>query len=600
MCRVSRNSGAIGRNAGLLLALAALLLLLGYDAAPAQAAKGKRSGKGRTGTMVLRVEGLPRGERAAVTVTGPRQSRSSGKRFRRRIARQGIVRLRGLRSGAYRVKLDRVEMRRAHGAVKRGAVAFPIRRRLKVKVPRRKRVRAKAAYGTIRNSGVSKLRGRVLRVIGKRSSPRGLVLQGRHRYRRGTILSARPGGKLPRGLLAHVKSVRAGARRTVLRLRAASIYEVAPNMSFRTRLQVEQRAGTSAFDCGMAGTSIDPFVEIGNPWVNASWTTTRVVGHDITTGARVDLDFDVRAGIDIVTQARISCALSVRAFSVHAFPAGIPVFGAIKPSISGSIGAGAHMRPEGKVRVELGARIGAVPPAAYPEVGFSSPEFNFGADVFAEAGLGLAINSDIGIGVDEAANIHVRFGNSLDFNARIGSCSWDLNLGSFSAAGKVDRWAITTPSTPPLATKNLWSSPCGPPPLPLPLTRAEMSWTTDADVDLYAWDAAGTVAYYGERTTIPGAELVNDVIPSEGETIHESEFFVENESPGRQLTFGVCLFRGDATDVTLRVPPVPDPRGATRVLNAHLAAPGDGVVLATSPEEPGYAPPPGWCRSVAD
>lgn len=599
---VIRRLSNAGRGGLFLCALAALLVFGGPGAHSALAATGKkqRSGKGRTGTLVLRVDGLPRGERPAVTVTGPRQSRRSGKRFRRRISRQGTVRLRGLRSGRYRVKLGRVEMRHAHGAIKRGAVAAPVRRRLRVKVPRRKRARVRAAYGTIRNPGVTALRARVMRVIGRRSSPRGLVLRGRHPFARGTILSSPPGGKLPRGLLAHVRSVRAGARKTVLRLRAASIYEVAPNMSFRTRLDVKRRAGASAFDCGLGGVSIDPFVDVGNVWADGSWTTTRVFGHDIKSGARVDLDFDVRAGIDVVTQARIQCELSLRGFTVQAFPAGIPVYGAIKPSIGGSIGAGAHFRPEGKVRVELGARMGAIPPAAYPEVGFSAPEFNFGAEVFAEAGLSLALNSEIGIGVDDAANIHVTFGNSLDFAARIGSCSWDLNLGTFSATGKVGRWSITSPSTPPLLTKNLWQSPCGPPPLPLPLTRAELSWATDADIDLYAWDAAGTVAYFGDRSTIAGAELVDDVIPSDGETIHEPELFVENEAPGRRLTFGVCLFRGDGTDVTLRVPPVPDPRGATRALTARLEQPGDGVVLATSPEEPGYVPPPGWCRSVAE
>lgn len=573
---------------------ALLLILLGAPGAHA-------ADRGSKGQLTLRVEGLPRGERAVVTVVGPPQA-AGQRRFRRTIKKSGTSRLRGLKRGRYKVTIAPVEMRRGHGAIKRGAVAYPVKRKRKARV-KGKRKGAKPVvvrYGTIRNPGVKELSPRrVLRVFGKRRQPSALLLRGGGEYRRGIILTSPPSAKLPRGLLARVVGV-ANGRKTKVKLRPASIYEAAPNMRFRTQLRVLSGAGASALSCG-SGSSFDPFVRVSNVWTDGGWTTSRVWPFgEVETGAWLNLDFDTAVGLNMAAVAGVTCTFSLRAFTVQGFAGFIPIYGAIKPSLTGRIGAGARMRPEGSVRVELGANVGALPPSASPKVGFSSPKFRLNAEVFSEVGLDVGINSEIGIGAADAANIHATFGNGLSFRAGGGSCDWTLRLGTFSAGGKLGRWTITTPSTPPLYEHNLWQGACVPPPLPVPLNRAQISWETDADVDLYAWDESGGLTYFGDPSGIPDTELVRDIIPDAGETAHDVETFLETANPGRRYTFGVCLFRGDPTDVTMTVSPVPDPRGVPLTFPVHLASEGDGAVVATSPEGNGYSPPAGWCRSVAN
>lgn len=585
----------------------ALGVLLAFSAhGQAAAAPGKAEGKARkgfpTGSLVLRIAGLPRGERGVVTIVGPRQSRRSQKRFRRRITRLGKVRLRGLRTGRYRLKVSKVELRRWHGTVRRGASAFPTRKRLRVKVKRRKVSRVNARYGTIRNPAVRALRGRVVRVVGSPRKPRQLVLRTGQRYRRGMLLTARPKGRLSRGLLARVVAVKHRGRLTILRLKPASIYEAVPNARFRTRLRIRPSASASLVSCeggGLGG--VTPYVRVTDVWTDGGWTTSNVWPFgEVKTGARLNLDFDVRAGVEINAEARITCSLELPGLTVQGFPAGIPLYGSINPFLTGTVGGGARMKAEGKVRVDTGAQISGIPPGAWPTVSFGSPEFSFSDEVFADVGLGFGVNSEAGLGVAGAANLHVAVGNSLDFGVGDGLCRWDLRLGTFSAAGELGRWKISTPTSPPLYDQNLWQTPCGPPPLSTPLDRAKMSWGTDADIDLYAWDEDGNLAYWVEREGIDSAELVEDVIPSEGEDSHDPEVFRETGDPGRRYTFGVCLFRGDETDVTLEVPSVPDPRGPTRSFPVSLDYVGDGEVVTTSPEGEGYTPPSGWCRSVAE
>ncbi|MDQ2631635.1 MAG: hypothetical protein M3Y75_11800 [Actinomycetota bacterium] len=581
--------------------LCAVLVALSLVSSGADAAPGKGGQKrGSGGKLTIKISGLPRGEQGTVVLLGPRQSSRDRGKFHRVITKLGKVRLKGLKPGRYQLRVLPVVIKRRHGTIKRGATAYPARRSFRVKVRRRSSARATARYNTIRNPGLRIVAPRrVIKVLGKRRSPRALVLRGAG-YRRGMVLSSKPSARLPRGLLARVKRVESGRFRSIVQLRPASIYEVAPNMSFRTRLHVSDAAAASAGITCEGGSGISPFVRISDVWVDGGWTTSRVWPFgDIKTGARVDLAFDVGAGVDVASVLGGSCQLTLPGFSLQGFAAGIPIYGAVKPVLTGTAAAGVRVKAEGTVRVNMGARVSALPPQAAPSLGFGSPRFTFSDEVFSDVGLGFGLKTEVGLGVNDAANIHASFGNNLDFRIGGGACRWDLRLGTFSAGGKLGRFGISTPSTPPLLEKNLWQTPCGPPPLTAPLLRAQAEWNTDADVDLYAWDEAGNEAYFANREAIPGAELVEDVIPGEAEIVHDPELFKENQFLGRRLTFGLCLFSGVPSDVTLKVPYVPDPRGPLGVYPVHLAHEGHGVVVATSPIGPGFTPPPDWCRSVA-
>jgi hypothetical protein len=581
-------------------AVAVVLMSLVAVATPGASGAGhKRASRGK---LTIRISGLPRHEQGNVLVTGPRQSRREHGRFHVVIDRLGKVRLRGLRPGKYKLKVRPARIERRHGAVKRGATAFPARRQLRVKVGRHLSAHASVRYRTIRNPGVRSLKeGRILRVMGGRKSPRALLVRGGRDYRRGMVLTARPSRKLPRGLMARVKRAKHGRFRSLLFLRPAGIYEVAPNFHFHTRLRASAAATASAGVTCEGGSGITPFIRVSNVVADGGWTTSRVWPFgDIETGARINLAFDVGAGVDVAAAVGGSCQLSLPGFTLQGFAAGIPIYGSVSPVLIGSAAFGARLKAEGKVRVSATASVSAVPPSASPSISVSSPTFTFSNEVFSDVGLGFGLRTEVGIGLADAANIHAAFGNSLDFNVGGGVCRWDLRLGTFSAGGELGHFGISTPSTPPLYAQNLWQTPCLPPPLTAPLLRAQAAWNTDADVDLYTWDDAGNEAYFGDREAVPGAELIEDVIPGEAEVVHDPEMFNENNPLGRHLTFGLCLFRGEATDVTLTVPFMPDPRGPVSTFQVPLHYEGEGVVVANSPVGQAFTPPPDWCRSVAD
>ena len=126
-----------------------------------------------------------------------------------------------------------------------------------------------------------------------------------------------------------------------------------------------------------------------------------------------------------------------------------------------------------------------------------------------------------------------------------------------------------------------------PPPDPGPLTRAKLTWDTETDVDLHVWDEQGNHSYYSARDAIPGARLVEDIIPGYG-----PEYFEETGLKGRKLTYGICQYYGDGAEATLTVT---DPGGAQRTFNQSLYYDGDYALITTSPDGGGYTPPDDWC-----
>jgi hypothetical protein len=506
--------------------------------------------------------------------------------------------------------VNTVRMRHRSGAIRRGAVATPVRRYLRIKVRPRHARRVTVSYGTIVNPGLRAVSGHISRVLGDPQSPSGVILDQRQGIHKGSILSAQPSGKLPQGLLAHVTSIRSGTGGTIVGIRPAGIYEVAPNMSFDTPLSASGGASSSqAFTCQTSGPGLHPYVRVSNISASGGWTTSRVAFVEIKTGATVDLHFHAAAGVDVTASARLSCSIPLPSLAIQGMAGPIPIYGAIKPGASAEVAAGAKMSAEGSTDVTLGTHISGVPLSAQPQLSFDSPKFDFKSELFATAKASLSLNAEVGIGVANAANIHISLGNALEFGAAPGNCTWDLNLGSFSAGGQLGPFSISTPSTPPLYHRNLWHRACGasapppapppppppPPPITLPLARATMSWDSESDIDLYTWDQTGRLISYYERLGIPEAELIEDVIPSFGEYLHPPEIFQETGSPNRTYTFGICDFHGEGGDVTLDVV---DPGGGHRTFHETFFEAGESTVITTSPNGQGYDPGFGWCHYI--
>jgi hypothetical protein len=588
----------LGAAGGLILTL--LLLLVPMCAAaddPARVAD--RKAKGPTGAIAVKIAGLPRGEVARLHLTGPRA-------FAFSVAVGGRRSLRRLPIGSYRVAVSSVRMRHGHRSIERGAVASPERRNYRIRVRPRRAAKLEVQFGTIVNPGVRSVSGKVAAVLGSPAAPRGVVLKGRVGVRRGAILSAHPSSLLPKGLLGRVTAVSRNNGRLEVLLKPASIYDVAPNMSFDIPLSRSAAAQASAgLKCGPSGSSFSPYAKISDIRLTGGWTTTRVLFADVTNGATLELHFKVAAGLDVVAGGSFSCSLSLPALSLQGMAGPIPVYGGIRPTAKGEVAAQGKINSQGSTDVTLGATVSATS-GTRPIVNFGSPRFSASAEVFTGVKASVGVDAELGVGAANIANLHLKMGNSLDFIAAPGACSWDLNLGSFGIGGNIGPFGISGPSSPPIYHRNLWQRNCGappappappPPPPPGPLTRATMSWDSDSDIDLYVWDSEGNETYFGDREAIPATELVEDVIPGEAETSHGSEVFIETADFNRPYTFGICDYRGEGGDVTLRVT---DPDGTTRTYQHTLFYEGDYEVLTSSPIGVDYSPPWEWCRYYND
>lgn len=564
-------------------------------ASEAAAASGKR------GTLVLQLTGLPPGERGVFTVSGP-------KGLSRSLATARPVTKLKVRAGTYRVRVARVELRRSHRSVRRGAVASPVRRKLRVKVRAAGVAKLRIRYGTIINPSVRNVSGRITAVLGNPRSPSGVVLRPGTGAGRGSILSARPSQILPVGLLARVTAIAKRGRKTLAVLRPASIYEAAPNMSFDIPLTATGGARISrVIKCGdPTAAGVKPYVELSNVRASGGWTTAGWGPVKVPTGAQVEVRFRAAVGVKADSRVGLSCTLELPTVGLQGYVPPIPVYGGIRPGASVELGGNVNASAEGSTEITMGGKVSGVPPSATPIVNFSSPRFTFKASAFAGVKAGISLAGELGLGAINGGNLHVDLSNNLNFTAAPGNCSWDLELGSFGAGGEFGPLSISTPSTPPLYRKNLWQSPCGPPPPPPPppppappepLVRATMDWNTDSDIDLYVWDEAGNRSYFGDRDGIPDSELVEDIIPSSGETVHPREVFLETANPNRRYTFGICDYRGEGGDVTLTVT---DPGGAQRTFHQTLFFEGDYELITTSPADGGYTPEFGWCEYLTD
>jgi hypothetical protein len=420
--------------------------------------------------VILHLIGLPTGEQGSLIVSGPPQSSHSHRKFRRHLQIGAKARLR-LLPGRYRVRVLAVKMSRSHGAVKQGALAQPVRRVLRVRVGSHGHVALEVRYGTIVNPGLQAVTGQVMSVAGGSTRPSSVTLKPGTAVRVGQVLSAQPEPGLPQGLLARVQSVDSGPAGEVAQLTPVGIYEVAPNMSFEIPLTTTPSAVASKLTSCNVG-ELSPYSHIEDFHLSGGWTTTRVLGVSFKTGAQVELHYRVSAGLKLTLRAGLSCSLNLPEVGFQGMVGPIPVYGGFRPTAKAEVGGAAIFHSGGSLGVTTGLKVSGVPPSASPIVSFSSPKFEFSSETFSGAKASLGLDAEFGIGAEDAANLHADLGNDLSFTATTGQCSWDLDLGTFSATGELGPLSISTPSTRALYHHNLWHASCGatapPPPSPAP------------------------------------------------------------------------------------------------------------------------------------
>lgn len=162
--------------------------------------------KAKRGDLVVRISGLPKGQRPVGKVRGPGLGR--------RVAASRL-KLRNVKPGVYRLTLSKVKISRRSEAVRKGALASASVRTVKVRVRAGRSATLSGRYASIINPGVRSLAGGlVLSVAGPPGDPTSLVLSGRRTFARRTILSIAPGPLLPRGVLSHIVSTTSTSGRT--------------------------------------------------------------------------------------------------------------------------------------------------------------------------------------------------------------------------------------------------------------------------------------------------------------------------------------------------------------------------------------------------
>jgi hypothetical protein len=211
MSRPQRCLGAISICVYCCLALAAF-------STQAQASNGATS-------LSVEVRGLPSGARSSIVVNGPHH-------FHKVLHRS--TKLRHIPNGKYRIVASPAQLSRRFKGIPAGSRAFPVKRKIRVKVGAGKAKTARVRYGTIRSSRVVVLRKSPLRVIGPKRNPKAIVLPASiaKRVGKGSILTSAPRAALPGGLFNRVTRVSRGHHPQV-HLEAASLWDAFPALDLK-------------------------------------------------------------------------------------------------------------------------------------------------------------------------------------------------------------------------------------------------------------------------------------------------------------------------------------------------------------------------------
>lgn len=598
-----RLRGAAG-FAGLAV-LAALLVVPSAAAAKPRPAK-LAAVYGVAGKRVLHVSGFARSARRGQRVTLETRARKRRSRVRRsgKVRRGGRFSLRWRyprRSRSLVVRVRVVKRTRTRGKRRRArrVVAVGSWRRIRVRGVRRGRPRAPVKPGRVISLPPADTGGQ-------------MVLSGRPRVRRGQVVALGQSRRTPAGVLQRVTGVARSGGTTVLTTVPASIPDLIPAGSMD--VQLPRRSAPKV--ATLSSKRKDSAVECtGGQAMSASADV------DLTSSTRLEATwgpfsglkakFTGTAGAYAALDATVSGAAACDLNPIGVFPGGIDL-GTYRFVIAnvpivlqpnGQIWVWGHAEANAQMTASASASLTATAGVAYEDGAFKpfggvKPRTTYEPP-------GLSANGSVGLYAAPAVYVKVNgiggpeldLTSGLELAADTGATPWWTLTAPLSAGVKfkVNVWRINKESDrfEIFSTRRTLASASGPsptPPAPLdrgPVNRATLTWDTETDVDLHVWDDQGNHTYFDAQDAIPGARLVEDIIPGYG-----PEYFEETAAYGRRYTYGICQFSGDGANVSLTIT---DPNGQQRTVTESLDFEEDYEILDSGPGGGGYVPPDGWC-----
>ena len=393
----------------------------------------------RPATLVIKTKGLPPGQRASIRLVGPGLVQSL---HTRRLTLGGIA------PGRYTLITKAVRVGRSWRSARRGARAFPLRKRRTITLRAGRTRTVGARYGAIVNPGVRRLPSGVDGVVGDPANPRLLIYKGSDRLpRAGTILTAAPSRRLPAGLVARIKRKTRANGFQRLFLKPVAISRAVPAFDFPGRVRLRAPAGARASVRARAsgcngpktldvGVKLDEF-QLRNPSFTGGWRPQLSMALAIRTTERLGAKLAV---------AGLSCSWSAPAlgpwYGAVPTPIGvpIPVYASLPVSLNanvqGSLSAfRLNLASTTVVQVDLGSRNGINVHQEGTNV-WTDGVLQFSGSARLAAKLSLVL----GVGNPNVGDLHVEagFGPTATWQSGAG-CSIDLEIGPLKAGIKV-RW----------------------------------------------------------------------------------------------------------------------------------------------------------------
>jgi alpha-tubulin suppressor-like RCC1 family protein len=560
------------------------VFVLTIGAPVSAAAKGRGSGR-----LVIRVTGLPKGQRPAVVVTGP------GLHDRLRSTRLVVGHA---QPGGYLVEASVFRISRGAAAIVGGAQAIPSHKRIRVVVRRGHRSTATVRYPTIVNPGVVRAPNGLVAVLGPDTSPRELVYRGNPGLPRvGAVVVAAPSSRLPDGLIARVTSKQHARGKARLSVQPEPFTAAVPQFSFAgvANLHPAVVAGPSADSAALRSQDESPCS--GAPPVigraSLDQFQVRQASASLFPDPQLTLDLALRTTehLDLSAAAAVSCEKTLHTLGPWTgeipTPVGpIPVYAQIPVTAHADLSSAlAGIDFNVASTHNLSVQLGSTNRVSLDEQG-SNVWTSGGLSWTGDASFGLSMGLEFGIGNPHLGDFHLTAGvdADVDLNSDQG-CSVDMTPGHLDAGIKVGPFDGSAKlwSAKPI---QLWQGCASPYPTPTPRPTPGIVTLQDpvaqsntvganASLQVEATDTAGGKLTYSATALPPGLNI-------------DSKTGLINGTPTAVGSYTPTITAADSTgpsahqafdwQITNQSAPPPDPGRAVAV----SAGPGETCAVLAS------------------